>query len=198
MKFFTLLILITISASSFGQTQQADSQLVKLIDSLYSADQSTAGIRPADSAAAAYQRVIRTNFKYVKQILDKYGFPGYDILGKESSDKYFLLVQHSDFDVSFQKRALHLMKQQVLKKNASGQSYAYLIDRTNLNEGKPQVYGTQVIMSGDTQLKPCIDLKNLDKRRKSVGLGPIKEYLEKCNDVFFEMNPQEKRPEKKN
>jgi hypothetical protein len=177
---------------------KADTALIKLIDSLHAADQSTANIRPPDSAAAAYQRAIRTNFPYVKQILDKYGFPGYDLLGKESSNKYFLLVQHSDFDVAFQKKALGLMKNEVLKKNASGQNYAYLVDRTNLNEGKPQVYGTQIIMSRETQLKPCIDLKNLDKRRKSVGLGPIKEYLEKCNDVFYQLNPQEKRPEKKN
>jgi hypothetical protein len=198
MKIFSFIITITVSLNSFGQVQKADSSLIKLIDSLYNADQSTASIRPPDSAAAAYQRTIRTNFTYVKQILDKYGFPGYDLLGKESSGKYFLLVQHSDFDVAFQKRALSLMKKEVLKKNASGQSYSYLVDRTNLNEGKPQVYGTQVIMSRETELKPCIDLKNLDKRRKSVGLGPVKDYLEKCNDVFYQLNPQEKRPEKKN
>lgn len=194
--FFLLLVLITVYLPA--QVQKTDTALMKLVDSLYAADQSTALIRPVDSAVAAYQRTIRSNFTFVKYILDTYGFPGYDLLGKESSGKYFLLVQHSDFDVAFQKRALALMKTQVLKKNASGQNYAFLVDRTNINEGKPQVYGTQVIMGRNTQLKPCLDVKNLDKRRKSVGLEPVKQYLEKCNDVFYQMNPQEKRPENKN
>lgn len=191
LNIFCLTLLVT--SSSFGQTKKLNIELSKLIDSLYMADQRTAEIRPGDSAAAAFQRVIRTNFPIVKTILEKYGFPGYDLTGKESSGNYFLLVQHSDFDLAFQKKALKLMKQQVHNKNASGQNYAYLIDRININEGKPQVYGTQIIMSGDTKIKPCIDIANLDKRRKSVGLTSIKEYLKKCNDTFYEMNPQEKK-----
>lgn len=116
-------------------------------------------------------------------------FPGYDLVGKESSVNYRMLVQHSDFDVPFQKRVLELMKIQVDKQNASGQNYAYLIDRINLNEGCEQIYATQVNM-GDrgTTLKPCADTANLDKRRLSVGLSPIKDYLKKCDDVYKELN----------
>ncbi len=180
-----------------GQPGQTNYNLVKLIDSLYMADQKTATIKPSDSAAAAYQRVIRTNFPVIQQILDKYGFPGYKLVGKESSGKYFLLIQHSDFNVEFQQKALDLMKLQVDKSNAAGQNYAYLVDRINLNSGKPQIYGTQVIMGRDSKIRNCIDVDNLDQRRKSVGLIPIKEYLKNCNDTFYEMNPQEKRPETK-
>jgi hypothetical protein len=191
-KIFYLIFFL--SSLSFGQTRKINNHLSNLIDSLYIADQSTVKIKPNDSAAAAYQRVIRTNFPFIKEILNRYGFPGFDIVGKEFSGKYFLLIQHSDFDVQFQKKALTLMKKQVDKKNASGQNYAYLIDRISLNTGKPQVYGTQVIMGRETKIRPCIDIDNLDKRRKSVGLIPIKEYLKNCNDTFYEMNPQEKRP----
>ena len=81
------------------------------------------------------------------------------------------------------------MKVQVDKKNASGQNYAYLIDRINLNEGKQQVYGTQVNMGENgTTIKPCIDTLNLDKRRLAVGLPSIKDYLKKCDEMFYEMN----------
>lgn len=198
MKTWFLMLCMSTTCLMFGQSEKTNTQLAKLVDSLYFADQATAQIKPPDSAAAAYQRVIRSNFAPVKQILETHGYPGYDLLGKESSNRYFLLVKHSDFDPGFQKKALKLMKKQVLKKNASGQAYAALIDRTNINAGKPQVYGTQVIMGRNTQIKPCKDLKNLDKRRQSVGLEPISEYLQKCNDVFYDMNPSEKRPEKKN
>ena len=185
-------ILIITVVTSFGQNKKLNTDLVYMIDSLYKADQDCAIIKPSDSAAAKYQRVIRTNFPLIQSILNKHGFPGYDIVGKEGSANYFLLVQHSDFNVDFQKRALKLMKKQVDKKNASGSTYAFLVDRIELNSGKQQIYGTQVQMGrSGTKLKLCIDTLNLDKRRKAVGLMPIKEYLQQCDETFKEMNPTE-------
>ena len=88
------------------------------------------------------------------------------------------------------------MKKEVDKKNASGSTYSYLVDRVNLNTGKKQIYGTQVQMGMDgTKIKPCIDTVNLDKRRKSVGLSPIKEYLQQCDEVFKQLNPTEVKKE---
>ncbi len=189
-KFVTFLFCFSfVTVAVFGQTKKLNNNLSYLIDSLKNADQSPLAIKNADSASKAFQKIIRSNFLSVKTIADKFGFPGYDLVGKESSNNYWLLVQHSDFDVPFQKRILKLMKVQVDKKNASGQNYAYLIDRINLNEGKQQVYGTQVNMGENgTTIKPCIDTTNLDKRRLSVGLTPIKDYLKKCDEMFYEMN----------
>lgn len=187
---FTTFILISLTTSLAGQKKQINNILVYTIDSLHKADQDCALIKPGDSAAAKFQRVIRTNFPIVKAILENYGFPGYDLVGKGGSDKYFLLVQHSDFDVEFQKKVLKLMKKHVKRNNATGTNYAYLVDRIEINTGKPQIYGTQVQMGqSGTKLKPCIDTANLDKRRKSVGLIPIKQYLQKCDETFKELNP---------
>ena len=181
--------------ATFGQSKKFNFSLSKQIDSLKDADQSPLNIKNADSAAKEFQKIIRSNFPSIKNIADKNGFPGYDLVGKESSNNYWMLVQHSDFDVSFQKRVLKLMKIKVDKKNASGQNYAYLIDRINLNEGKQQIYGTQIIMGeGGTKLKPCVDTLNLDRRRLSVGLKPIKEYLKKCDEMFYEMNKDRIKP----
>ncbi len=181
------------TAPSFAQSYSLR-DLPHLIDSLYQADQATASIRPADSAAAAYQRVIRTNFPIVEAIFDRYGYPGYDMIGKGSSDQYFLLVQHSDFQTVFQQRVLAALKEHVERKNASGQSFAFLTDRIELTNGRPQIYGTQVFMSGRTTIKPCIDTSAIDLRRASVGLEPLQQYLQKCNDIFYRMNPHIERP----
>lgn len=178
--------------NSVGQTPTFNQKLAGVIDSLYLADQNTILIKPADSAAAAFQRIIRTNFPTVKRILDTYGYPTYALVGEESSKHYFLLVQHSDFNLKFQQQVLKVMWPAVVNKNASGQQYAYLIDRIAINQGQPQVYGTQVLMSGNTTVKPCISPDKLNIRRKSVGLEPIEEYLKKCNAFFYEMNPKEK------
>ena len=189
---FALCLVILHSSRSMGQTAGVNQKLAGVIDSLYSADQRTVTIKPADSAAAAYQRVIRTNFPLVKRILNTYGFPNYALVGQESSKHYFLLTQHSDFDLPFQQQVLKVMKREVDAKNASGQQYAFLVDRIAINQGSPQVYGTQVMMSGNTKVKPCVAPAKLNERRKSVGLEPIEDYLKKCNAVFYQMNSQEK------
>ncbi len=181
---FTLVLI-----SAYGQNKKFNLSLSKQIDSLAKEDQSALTIQNSENAAAHFQKVIRSNFPLVKKIADKHGFPSYDLVGKESSNNYWMLVQHSDFDLPFQKKILKLMKLEVDKKNASGQNYAYLIDRININEGKPQIYGTQVNMGENgTKIKPCSDTLNLDKRRLSVGLKPIKDYLKQCDDMFLEMN----------
>lgn len=191
-----LLFFAVTTVTAVGQNKKFNASLSKHIDSLKEIDQSPLSIKNPDSAAKSFQIIIHSNFPLIKDIADKYGFPGYDLVGKESSNNYWLLVQHSDFNVPFQMRILKLMKPKVDKKNASGQNYAYLIDRINLNRGKPQVYGTQIIMGENgTTLKPCIDTVHLDRRRLSVGLKPEKEYLKQCDEMFYEMNKgRQKKP----
>jgi len=194
-KAMTLFFFVLITFETYGQGKKINLALSKQIDSLRNADQSPLAIKNADRAAKEFQRIIQSNFPFIKNIAYKYGFPGYSLVGIESSNNYWMLVQHSDFDVPFQKRILKLMKLKVDKKNASGQNYAYLIDRINLNEGKQQIYGTQIIMGvGGTKLKLCVDTLNLDRRRLSVGLKPIKEYLKQCDAMFYEMNKDRMKP----
>lgn len=190
LKFATLLICIALHTFTINaQSKEYNLYLSKQIDSLANADQSVLAISNPDSAVKEFQKIIRLNFPIIKNIADRFGFPGYELVGKESSNNYWMLVQHSDFDVPFQKRMLELMKHKVDKKDASGQNYAYLIDRININEGKKQIYGTQVLMGeSGTKLKPCIDTLNLDKRRRSVGLESILNYLKRCDEMFYEMN----------
>ena len=56
-----------------------------------------------------------------------------------------------------------------------------LEDRILVRNGKKQVYGTQLHSGPDTGgklvLAPIEDEEHVDKRRASVGLMPLKEYL---------------------
>jgi hypothetical protein len=182
--------LLLVAGSVRGQSPQFDPELSRRIDSLRVEDQKPmTGLGEPAEKEQAFKRVIRSNFPLVRAIADAHGFPGYDLVGKPSSDNYWLLVQHSDFDLPFQRRILGLMQKQVARKNASGDKYAYLIDRISINQGRKQVYGTQVNMGpGGTVLKPCLDPANLDKRRKSVGLDPVRDYLRQCDALFRELN----------
>jgi hypothetical protein len=72
----------------------------------------------------------------------------------------------------------------------AGQSYALLLDRVLVREGKPQMYGTQAKPfeewnDGQAAAMPIEDEANVDKRRAVVGLPPLSEYLKMMKQVYF-------------
>ena len=91
------------------------------------------------------------------------------------------------------------MLTEVKKQNAFAQSYAFLVDRVRRNSKEPQLYGTQIVVndvSKGYELQEVEKPEELDKRREQIGLPPIKEYLEKANKLYFEMNKDKlKKPQ---
>jgi len=135
--------------------------------------------------------IYQKNQKRTKEILDKYGFAGYNLVGKKGSKNFWLIVQHSDHNPEFQKQVLKKMKVEVDKKNADPSNYALLVDRVKLNTGEKQVYGTQVDFNHKVAQafpKNLADSLGVNERRKSVGLKPIEEYLNEMSKMHFEMN----------
>jgi len=114
-----------------------------------------------------------------KVIINKYGYPGYDLVG-ESSDNFWAIIQHCDNDVPFQERVLVLMKKQVDKNNASKAKYAYLTDRVLVNKDQKQIYGTQLQRNKKTGKFSPFPLqypKTVNKLRKEMGLEPLEDYI---------------------
>lgn len=137
--------------------------------------------------------VYNKNQKRAKEILDKHGFVGFDLAGENGSRNFWLIVQHSDHNPEFQKEVLAEMKKEVEKQNADSRNYGLLVDRVNLNTGKAQIYGTQVtynMNNGQAYPKKLADSVNVNKRRKSIGLEPIEEYLNRMSEMHFEMNKE--------
>lgn len=137
--------------------------------------------------------VYKTHQKRMKQIFDKHGFVGIDLAGEQGSYDFWLMVQHSDHTPEFQKAVLEKMKIEVDNKNASSSNYAFLVDRVNLNTGKPQVYGTQVDYNFDKAQaipKNLSDKENVNERRKIIGLEPLEVYLNFMSEGHFMMNKE--------
>ncbi len=110
-------------------------------------------------------------------IVDQYGWPGVSLVGEEGAKAAWLLIQHQDQNLDFQKRCLELLKKAVQLYEAAPRELAYLTDRVNMNEDKPQIYGTQwVYLEGDLSLYPVEDIESLDARRAQVDMIPIAEY----------------------
>jgi hypothetical protein len=63
--------------------------------------------------------------------------------------------------------------------------YANFSDRLLVNLGKPQVYGSNFeFKEGKLVLSRTKDIKNLDTRRKKLGLPPIAEYARVLGQLY--------------
>jgi hypothetical protein len=120
------------------------------------------------------------NLIKVKAILDKYGWLGTDVVGSEGNSALFLVIQHADLET--QEKYLPMMKEAVQNGKAKASSLALLIDRIEMENGRPQIYGSQVnIKNGKGTVYKILDEANVNKRRAEVGLGPLEEYLKHFN-----------------
>ena len=117
------------------------------------------------------------NLIKVENILDKYGWLGPDIVGNSGSLTLFLVIQHSDQQI--QEKYLPMMRDAVKNGKALAGNLALLEDRVALEEGRKQIYGSQIgrdVKTGKSYVRPIEDEANVDKRRASVGLPPLAAY----------------------
>jgi hypothetical protein len=121
------------------------------------------------------------NRQRLKEIVKEHGWPGKTLVGADGANAAWLLVQHSDADVAFQKECLALMEA-AGDGEVSRQDVAYLTDRVLVNEKKKQRYGTQMGMNFEPQ--PIEDPENVDKRRAEIGLPPLAEYVNDAREQY--------------
>lgn len=128
------------------------------------------------------RKIDRGSTKEMKKIIKKYGWPVKSLVGATASASAFLLVQHADRDLKFQKMCLGLIKQAVKRNDASKWQIAYLTDRILMNQKKKQVYGTQFSFNKKLEKVipyPIKNKKRFDKLRNSFGLEPFEKYKKK-------------------
>jgi hypothetical protein len=95
------------------------------------------------------------------------------------------MAQHADKDVAFQKRYLEFIHEEYRKGDVPGEAVALLEDRTRVAEGKKQRYGTQMrLVDGQIKIGPLEDEKNVDRRRRELGLPPLEEYIKQLRKHF--------------
>jgi len=119
------------------------------------------------------------NLITVSQILDKDGWLGPDKIGFMGTQTLFLVIQHSTLPT--QEKYLPAMRQAVKEGKALARDLAFLEDRVAVRQGKLQLYGSQTWLDrsdGKRYVQPVEDPENLDKRRATVWLEPMSEYLE--------------------
>lgn len=122
--------------------------------------------------------VDREHTERMRRIVDELGWPTRSRVGANAEHMAWLLVQHADADIDLQKRCLALMRD-APPGEVCPAHLAYLEDRINVHEGRPQRYGTQGRHGDDGLWRPhqLADDEHVDELRASVGLGPLDEYI---------------------
>jgi len=87
------------------------------------------------------------------------------------------MLQHSP-DPAFQERGLVLLAPLLETGEASRKDYALLLDRVRTHQGRPQLYGSQFLIT-PPDMRPCPfegTLADLNQRRIEISLDPMEEY----------------------
>lgn len=119
----------------------------------------------------------------LKEIIAFHGWPTLSEFGQEAGLHAWIIVQHADHDVAFQKKCLNHMKQLIAHNEVEKKWIAYLYDRIKINQKKPQRYGTQVDYKTGLP-KPLEDPLNVDKYRAQMGLKSLDEHLDFFNNHY--------------
>lgn len=181
----------TLTKTANGNTRLPDNTaLMAQLDSIYNDDQNDRvqalelqkKYKPDSKEVQDMWKKIRQkdsiNTIKVSRILNERGWLGADEIGRRGNETLFLVIQHSDQKT--QEKYLPMMREAVKKGKAEANGLAYLEDRVAVGQGKKQIYGSQMRRNPKTNawfVYPLQDPDNVDKRRASVGLEPIAEYV---------------------
>ena len=131
-----------------------------------------------DSAFAVMAALDKPLQDRIKEVIRKRGWPGRSLVGDDGAHAAWLLVQHAD--TAYLREVLPLLLEAAEQGEARKAEAAYVHDRVLTNQGKPQIYGTQLQWSqgpGQGELYPIEDEANVDERRAEAKMPPLAEYL---------------------
>lgn len=203
-KIIFIFFLIFIGCKSYQKISNSEKEnIISELDYIGNIDQKYAGV-PTEQLIEKYgsdkawklfkikrDSVDLENQNRIKKLYNKYGYLGFDKVGKENTTKFWLPIQHADNDVGFQKKMLKELRKEIKKNNARKDSYALLEDRIAINSNKKQRFGTQVTYSNDGRAIPkngLIDSLNIEKFRTEYGLPPFKDYYNDMSKMYFDLN----------
>jgi hypothetical protein len=197
MKFiFSFSTLLIMSLTSFSQKNDVNDVKTRL-NKIYYEDQSERihipeiqgqfGINSSELKEFLKKMGIKDslNLMQIDDILNNYGWLSAIDVGDTASMTIFLVIQHSNLVNRL--KYLPIMRDAVKKGKAKPKHLALLEDRVALEQGRKQIYGSQIgfnVIDSTNYVLPLEDPENVDKRRNAVGLEPIAEYVAYWNIIW--------------
>lgn len=125
------------------------------------------------------------NLSLVVSILKKCGMPTLSEVDPEHMQAIWLVIQHASN--TYRKAYFPLFETAARNGDLDQTHVAMMKDRMLMDDGLPQVYGTQVVLkqeSGRYELYTLEAPGSVDKRRIAIGFGPLHEYLKRWSITF--------------
>lgn len=134
------------------------------------------GSKQMDSLWESISRDDLADLERILEILGRRSWPSPDEVGERASMAVFLVLQHADSGIHA--TYVPMMRAAVQRGAARPEDLALMEDRLLTEQGKPQLYGSQVKMdsTGKAAFFPIADEAEVNKRRASVGLEPLESY----------------------
>ncbi|MCI4667044.1 MAG: hypothetical protein MRZ79_02710 [Bacteroidia bacterium] len=139
-----------------------------------------------------WDRVNSEGFFELKKIILETGYQGEKQIGPAhfvAQDWYaFSVILHNLYRDTDQKLSL-ILREEMCKGNLPARLYAYIIDRTNLENGKPEIYGSTYIITSLSFIQKGVDLgdqmirlteeesKKVNASRQQIGLPLMSQSL---------------------
>lgn len=116
-------------------------------------------------------------------LLEEKGWPEFSAVGEDATYAAGNVINHSG--LATRQKYLPLLKAACESGEADWSRYAHILERTELELGNPQVYGTQMELNDETgryEPRPMVAPEHVDERRTEKGLEPIEEQLRRFNE----------------
>lgn len=189
------LILLLFGCSTKEQKEEAvhsgqPEDLIRLLDSIWISEQTPIRLRDSlikihgvdapevQEQQKRYKDNHIINEKKVREILDQQGWPDEKLIGEQGILTICNVIQHSDMEIRH--KYLPMMKEAVNEGKLQPRLLARAEDRLATDKGELQMYGSQVKYYPETKtfdVWPIFDPMNVDKRRASIGLGTMADFL---------------------
>ncbi len=138
-----------------------------------------------DEVAARWAGIDEGNTEWLRQVIDRVGWPGFALCGEDGADAAWLLAQHADQKPQLQQTWINLLAEAVTAGDAEPRHLAFLEDRIANRVDGQQWFGTQhrQALDGSFEPFPIRDPDRVDQRRAEHDLELLSEATKRINST---------------
>jgi hypothetical protein len=155
----------------------SDPALRDQIEQLFKVDQAAREKQGFDMRKM--EQTDREHAAVLEEIFAKHGVATYRMVGPQAASDFVVMIQHQSAE--FRAKVLPRLRANVDAGQADPGSYAMVLDRSNTDEGKKQVYGQNLTCDNqhpELHTGPIENEDHVDERRAAIGLMRLQLYAQ--------------------
>ncbi|MCC7075264.1 MAG: hypothetical protein IT383_28385 [Deltaproteobacteria bacterium] len=161
----------------------------RILARMFDVDQRMRKLPASSPAGERFARIDGFTRATLSRLIGKSAWITLSRYGEEAAQAAWLIAQHADNDVYFQRDVLARLEKLLPSGEVKRDNYAYLWDRVAVNEGRKQRFGTQGSCTGPGRWEPreLEDPARVDALREQFGIargnGTLAQYSARMNEL---------------